>query len=227
MFQIMLFRTQKQLTKNGLRDFIGLFMNTYSSCDQDKDNVLNKAEFIQCLKSDKYLSQIVPTPKEYSNNNKLSDDENTFYETIFNIIDDRNLNYINFVGYIRIRLYSFSWKHCSVFAPFLEEVDFECAMDIVSNHRTASRTLMRQIYFMSLHFSNNPNQRNIDFITFTEIVTSIRLYGTINQKEDEDITRNEFNLALDGNILPIRYNQLIIDQIFELVQFLHHLYLLF
>lgn len=217
-FEIMLYKTQKRLTKDGMRDFIGLFMNTYTACDQDKDNVLNLLEFTKCLQSDQYLSQIVPTPKQYSNNDNLTSSDDVFYKTLFNLIDDRNMNYINFVGYIKIRLFTFSWRQCSVFAPYMEEIDFECAIDIVSGHKTASRTLIRQIFFMSLHFSNNPNQRNIDFLTFAEFANSIRLYGIINQKDDEDITRNEFNLALDGNLLPIRYNQMIIDQIFELVQ---------
>lgn len=218
MFQIMLYKTQKRLTKNGLRDFIQLFTKTYNSCDKDKDNVLNFSEFKECLKSDQYLNQIIPTPKQYSNNEELTSSEDVFYKTLFNLIDDRNLGYINFVSYIKIRLFSFSWRQCSIYAPYMEEVDFECAIDIISGHKTASRTLIRQIFFMSLYFSNNPNQRNIDFLTFVEFANCIKLYGMINQKEDEDITRNEFNLALDGNLLPIRYNQMIIDQIFDLVQ---------
>jgi len=218
MFQVMLYKTQKRLSKNGVRDFIGLFMNTYTACDEDKDNVLDLSEFTKCMKSDPYLTQIVPTPEEYSNNDKLTSSEDVFYTTLFNLIDDRNLNYINFVGYVKVRLYSFSWRHCSIYAPYMEEVDFECAIDVVSGHKTTSRTLNRQIFFMSLHFSNNPNQRNIDFLTFAEFANSIRLYGVINQKDDDDITRSEFNLVLDGNLLPIRYNQMIIDQIFELVQ---------
>jgi len=49
------------------------------------------------------------------------------------------------------------------------------------------------------------------------IAGSVRLYGKINSKEDSDATTAEFNLALDSNVLPIRYNQDIINQMFKLV----------
>jgi Ca2+-binding EF-hand superfamily protein len=45
----------------------------------------------------------------------------------------------------------------------------------------------------------------------------MRLFGKINGKEDGDVTRSEFNNALDNNVLPIRYSQAIIDQMFALV----------
>lgn len=217
-FHILLYKREKQISLNGVRDFIGIFMNTYNSCDEDQDNVLNFEEFKNCVSKDKYMSMIIPTPPEYSINRNLTDTSENFYSAIFHILDDRNLNYINFVSWMRIKLFAFSWRFCSVNGPYVEEIDFECAIDVISNHRTASRTLLRQVFFVSLYLANNYYLRNIDFLTFTSIASSIRLFGFINIKEDEDITRSEFNLALDGNMLPIRYNQVIIDEFFELVQ---------
>ena len=46
----------------------------------------------------------------------------------------------------------------------------------------------------------------------------MRLFAKINGKEDGDITKNEFNNALDNNILPIRYSQVTINEMFSLVK---------
>jgi len=71
---------------------------------------------------------------------------------------------------------------------------------------------------MALEFSGNINLRNLDFVTYVTFAQAIRMFGKINGKEDNDITRNEFNLALDNNVLPIRYNQGTIDNIFKLIE---------
>merc|ERR1712032_1097266 len=56
-----------------------------------------------------------------------------------------------------------------------------------------------------------------DFVTYVSFAQAVRLYGKINGKEDNDITRNEFNLALDNNLLPLRYNQGVVDAFFKLI----------
>jgi len=65
--------------------------------------------------------------------------------------------------------------------------------------------------------SNNEYLRHLDFVTFLYVSISMRLYGKINGKEDGDITKSEFNAALDNNVLPARYSQATINQIFNLV----------
>jgi hypothetical protein len=78
-------------------------------------------------------------------------------------------------------------------------------MDVISGWKTKYRTKGRNIYKLTLELGNNESIRNVDFITFFIIGTTIRLYGDINRKEDDDISRSEFNLALDNNLLSIRY----------------------
>jgi len=217
-FGIMLDQKEKYQDEYHEKGFISLFLNTFSRCDKDKDNVLIKEEFIECLMNDKYISLIIPPQSEFSNNNKYSKSNKVSHEILFNLLDDKRSNFVNFLNYMKLRMYSFSWRKCSVLSPFMDETNFECAIDIISGSKTASKTRIRQLYYFALYNSNNPQGTNINFITFVGIANSIRLYGEINLKDDDDISRNEFNMALDGNVLPIRYNQLIIDQMFELVK---------
>jgi len=50
------------------------------------------------------------------------------------------------------------------------------------------------------------------------IANSVRLYGLINGRDNSDATKDEFNSAMDSNILPQRYNQDVINQLFRLVE---------
>jgi len=80
------------------------------------------------------------------------------------------------------------------------------------------RQTSRNIYYLAIKLAPNAQRtRHIDFINFINLATSIRTYGSINQKEDADATKAEFNNALDNNILPIRFNQKVIDDFFKLV----------
>merc|ERR1712222_214037 len=56
----------------------------------------------------------------------------------------------------------------------------------------------------------------MDFIIFSDLALSVRLYGKINRKEDNVASTNEFNLALDNSILPERFNQKTIEYLFKL-----------
>lgn len=116
-----------------------------------------------------------------------------------------------------LRLMVFSWKHCSVQGPFIEESNFEFAIEVSSGYRTLSKIAARRIFNLELELSNLESIRNFDFITFLYLSLSLRLYGNINGKEDGDITRTEFNTALDNYILYSRYSQIVIDQLFGLV----------
>jgi len=126
-------------------------------------------------------------------------------------------NYLNFHEYMKLRLMVFSWKHCSVQGPFIEESNFECALEVASGYRTLSKAAARRLFQLGLEMSNLEHLRNLDFISFLYVALSMRIYGKVNGKEDGDITKKEFNLAMDNNILPVRYSQKIIDQFFKLV----------
>jgi len=52
----------------------------------------------------------------------------TYSDTLFDLLDPHDTAFINFHSYMQMRLYIFSWRRCSVAAPFIEESNFECAM---------------------------------------------------------------------------------------------------
>jgi len=222
-FHLMLLRNEKRLTTNGVRDFIYFFMNSFSACDKDKDNMLSLSEFSDCLTTDKYLVQIIPIDPRKGNSTYFSPlykkhDSEEFSKQVFESLDEKEFGYLNFNDYMILRLMTFSWRKCSVFAPYIEETDFECAIEIVAGYKTLSRTLVRKIFFLALELSKSNDNRAVDFLTFINIAGSIKIYSKINMKQDDDITRNEFNSALDANMIPIRYNQHIINQMFQMMQ---------
>jgi hypothetical protein len=102
-------------------------------------------------------------------------------------------------------------------APFIEEVNFECAIEVVAGFKTLSRNSARNLYSLGLKLGNNESIRNMDFITYTILATSVKLFSKMNTKEDNDLTKEEMNFALDKNILPMRYNQDVVNYMFELV----------
>jgi len=208
-------------TPEGLRAFIKYFINYFEACDQDQDMQLSKAEFQGCLTNDSFLSIIdVPTrnysaltvsPYNYTNITEYGNN-------LFELLDPLNTNYLNFHSYMHLRLFIFSWRRCSVAAPFLEESNFECAIEISAGWKSMSRNQARKLFFLGLELSGSESLRNLDFVTYVSIAQAVRLYGKINGKEDNDITVAEMNLALDNNILPIRYNQDIIGYFFKLIE---------
>lgn len=213
-------KERKEGMETDRRTFIEIYIQEYEACDQNHDNVLNSTEFESCMKNDSYLSQIqIPGQQFAAIKNYTSNDTKTgFYSILFDLYDPYHVGYLNFHDFMLLRLTVYSWKKCSVMAPFIEEVNFECAIEIAAGFKTLSRNTVRRIYMLALELSNSESIRNLDFTTYVIIATSIRIYGKINGKEDNDITRNEFNLALDSNILPMRYNQDVINNIFKLIE---------
>merc|ERR1712151_877909 len=108
-----------------------------------------------------------------------------------------------------------SWMKCSTGSPFLEEAAFECAIEKASGWKTMNRNQGRALFDNALSFSNSVN-RQMDFIIFSDLALSVRLYGKINRKEDNVASVNEFNLALDNSVLPERFNQKTIEYLFKL-----------
>jgi len=214
------FRSEYAHTEEGLRSFIRFFINYFESCDLDGDNQLSRGEFRKCMKNDTFLMIIDIPSKNYSalSANPLNYTNETIYaDTLFDLLDDHDTGYINFHSYMHLRLFIFSWRRCSVAAPFIEESNFECAIEIAAGWKTMNRNTNRKLFFLALEMSGNINIRNLDFVTYVSFAQAVRLYGKINGKEDNDITRNEFNLALDNNLLPLRYNQGVVDAFFKLI----------
>lgn len=213
------YRDEYGHNQQGLRGFIRYFINYFEACDLDGDNQLSRKEFRRCMKNDTFLMIIDIPSKNYSalSGNPLNyTNETNYADTLFDLIDPQESGYVNFHGYMSLRLYIFSWRRCSVAAPFIEESNFECAIEIAAGWKTMGRNTVRKLFFLALEMSGNVNIRNLDFVTYVSFAQAVRLYGKINGKEDNDVTRNELNLALDNNILPLRYNQAIIDYFFKL-----------
>jgi hypothetical protein len=218
-YQDMNYQQQIDHTEKGVRAFLQIFVTQFQNCDTNYDNILNLSEFLGCMANDTYLNEIQPPPAVFSPYvNYTWNNATGFYPILFQILDTHHTGYMTFHGYMTLRLMRFSWKKCSVMAPFIEEINFECAIEIASGYKTLPRNSVRRLFSLGLELSNSESLRNLDFITYLLIASSVRLYGFINGKEDSDISRSEFNLALDSNILPMRYNQDIINQIFSLVE---------
>lgn len=218
-YQDMNYQREIDHSEKGIRSFLQIFVNQFQSCDLNYDNILSMAEFTGCMRNDSYLATIVPpTPNFASFINYTFTNTTGFYPIIFNILDTHKQGYLNFHAYMTLRLMAFSWRKCSVSAPFIEEVNFECALEVSSGYRTLPRTTVRRLFNLGIELSNSESTRNLDFITYLLVATSTRVYGQINGKEDTDITRSEFNMALDSNILPMRYNQDIINNIYTLIE---------
>jgi hypothetical protein len=214
-----LHESNKEVNPQTTKNVISLFTSQYEACDLDHDNVLDFEEFSGCFKNDTYLSRIQPPARLFANyaNNSYTN-ETGFYSLLYNTMDSYKLNYTNFYDYMLMRLFVFSWSKCSVNGPFIEELNFECAIDIAAGWRTMSRTTARRLYQIALDLTNTREHRNIDFVTYVMVANSVRLYGIINGRGNSDATNAEFNAALDANLLPQRYNQDVIDELFKLVE---------
>ncbi|MFO0515351.1 MAG: hypothetical protein ACK5YA_00710 [bacterium] len=173
------------------RAYMEIFLNSFYNCDKNWDNVLDYNEFKTCMSNDTYLSVISPPAAVYAAFANYTNPD-FFYTKIFQIMDFLGAGALNFHAYMELRLMIFSWKKCSVVAPFIEETSWECAIEIVSGFKTTSRTTLRSTFYMCLELANSKNIRNIDFISFLMFASSSRLYGRINGKLDHDVTSKFF-----------------------------------
>lgn len=196
-----------------------LFIKNFEKCDTTKDNKINLTEFDHCVKTDPYLQFIKATPLRYATFANFSyTEENGFNAFLFKILDGYENNKMNFYDYLMLRLMAFAWKKCSVNTPYMDEQNFECAIDITSGWHSLPRNTARQLFKLILALAPNGEKlRNIDFISYFLVANSIRLYGKINVKEDNDATKADFKNAMDASILPARYGDAIIDLLFNLV----------
>jgi len=169
------------------RAFIEIFLNEFYNSDANKDNLWDLTEMTAAFKNDSYISHLLPPSSVYAvsqNNTVLAN----FIIEIFNVIDQQKKGVINFNEYMELRLYVFSWRKCSVLGPFIEEANWECAIEVVAGYKTNSRTTLRNTYYMIMDLVNASTVRNIDFITYIQFASTARLYARINGKQDNDIS---------------------------------------
>jgi len=211
------FADMKGVSEKSFRSFQYNFITPFEKCDVDVDSLLNLKEFTKCLKTDPYLNRIsIPDtkfPLQGSTIKFKNFDE--YAKILYGIYDDSRMGKMNFYNYMQIRLFTFSWMKCSTGSPFIEEANFECAMEKAAGWKTMQRNQARALFENALSFSGSVN-REMDFVIFSDLALSVRLYGKINRKEDNVANKNEMDLALDNNILPERFNQKTIEYLFTL-----------
>ena len=213
-----IFKKNKFAGVTDFRSAYSLFISHFENCDKNKDHLLDLPEFDNCLKNDPYLSLIQIPDKLYASYlNYTLKTVQGFSNLLFTFVDCYDRGSANFYDYLMLRLFAFSWRKCSVNAPFIDETSFECAVDIFSSGRSINTNSLRKLFELSLELSNSDSLRTLDFISYYAIGSSIRLFGKINAKEDYEAGRNEFDIALDTNVLPTRFNQKVIDDLFKLV----------
>lgn len=206
----------------GIDDFRSayeLFIENFNKCDKNNDNLLDVNEFSACMTSDPYLSIIQePTPlystyKNYTNSS-------AFYQEVYTFASNYDEKGLNFYDYIIIRFFNWAWRKCGVANRFMDETTFECAVDLTSGTKSLNSKTLRNVFYLALKLTNSNYMpvRTVDFVSYFALASSIRLFGRINAKENFDASIGEFNIALDNNILPTRYNQDIINQLFRLIK---------
>lgn len=215
LFSYMLFRQEKVINENSLNIFSTLYVRDWVLCDADSSGTMTFKEFMTCMKNSTYLNFLVLPPNEFASRPVYNNTE-VYYNTIFRLLDEKNWGYLNFLQFMYLRLYAFSWRYCSVFAPYIDENSFECALEVVANYKALSRSKLKNLYRFGLELSYTENYKNMDFISFMQIAEPVRLFAKINSKQDEDLTRSEFERALDNGILPARFNQDIVNMFFFL-----------
>lgn len=211
------FADMNGVTEASLRSFNYNFITPFEKCDVDVDSLLNLKEFTACLKTDPYLSRIAIPDKKFPLQGSVLKYKNAaeYAGILYGVFDDNKMGNMNFYNYMQLRLIAFSWMKCSPGSPFIEEANFECAIEKASGSKTMNRNQARALFEKTMSFSGSEN-REMDFVIFSEIALAVRLYGKLNGKGDNLANKNEMNLALDNNILPQRYNQKTVESFFQL-----------
>jgi hypothetical protein len=211
------FEDMKGVSERSLRSFKHNFILPFEICDDNHNNLLDLEEFKKCLKKDEYLNRIYIANNTFPIQGSVIEYNNftEYAKMLFDIFDDRKMGNLNFHNYMSIRLMTFSWMRCSTASPFIEEVNFECAIDVIAGSKSLVGNQAKALYDNGLQFFGSLN-RKMDFIIFCHLATSVRLYGKINKNEGTNINLKELTLALDNNILPERYNKKTIKYLMKL-----------
>jgi hypothetical protein len=228
-FHLFLYLNNKDITPHSTRGIIKLFTDSFEKCDLNKDNVLSNEEFNSCVKSSKYfkifnldeIRQPQYMIKLIKENVKWTNilDTDSLVIRVFSLLDEFGNNYLNFYDYMILRLISFAWRRCNNIGFFIDEVNFECAIEIVAKKKTLNRNSAKTLYALGLELSNYQTFRHLDLATFVLLSLDCRLYSKINTKEDDELTLNELTTALEASVLPIRYDREIVKLFFSMLSY--------
>ena len=206
----------------GITDFrssYALFIKNFNNCDKDGNLLLNKDEFAACMISDPYLKTVQQPGHSFSVMRNFTN-ETAYNGDLFEFANNYDLQALNFYDYVMIRLFAFAWRKCTVATKFMDEATFECAIEITSGTKSLNTNTLRNIFQLGLRLTNTKSMpmRTLDFLTYYALASSIKLFGRVNARENFDATIIEFNIALDTNALPTRYNQDTINQMFRIIK---------
>ena len=213
-YHIMSSAKNGKVTQEDMRSFYNLFIKNFDLCDTKKQNKITKEEFVKCMTSDVFLSKIqVPTESQVTNKNLTSKDE--FPKILFEIYDENRNDALTFYDYLTLRLLRFSWDKCSVNAAILDEANFACAINAASGYKTLSHNSLNRLFGFAMEISGS--RTTIDFVSFSHVALSLNLFGKINGKRDSEISQKELMIALEHGILPSRYNEDVVNEMFALI----------
>jgi hypothetical protein len=213
----LIFKNKKFAGVSDFRNSYAVFIKNFNTCDKDNNLLLDKNEFSACMNSDPYLSIIQQPLQIYSVGRNFTNATAYNYD-IFNFANNYDVGGLNIYDYVMIRLFAFAWRKCTISNNFMDESSFECAIDIISGAKSLNTNTLRSIFKLGLNLLNTKSMpvRTLDFFTYYALGSSIRLFFKINTRGNLDARLHEFNVALDNNILPTRYNQDIINQLYRL-----------
>lgn len=205
-YEIISGNSPNKADSDAMRSFFSTFIENFDKCTSSNKNLLSKEDFTKCIQSDTYFTQTINST------------DKSITDLLYNLLEDKNDKGISFFGYLLLRLFRFSWAQCSTNSNFIEEANFECAIQIASGFSGLSSGVLHRIFDFSLNFGSNKTERYLDFATYCYIASSMKLFNRINGKIDQDISVREMRIAIDHNILPRRYSTGINEDLFKVIE---------
>jgi hypothetical protein len=209
---------ENDLSKMSLISAIEYFIKPFDKCDKNKDNLLSNEEFKNCINKDKHLSflQLLNTGKQYFPTFPKYDILKIFLRGI-DTASNGNKNsseHFNFYHYMELRLISFSLRKCGDLHFFVSRNIFNCSLNyIVQRGRSIPQTTAKRVFELGRELSNIRSHRNLDIVTFLILVRDIKLFTKVNRKNNNKVDTGELISAVRNGILPMFYNNKIIEMI--------------
>lgn len=202
-------------------DFKTKYEEAFKTCDINNNGELSQEEFVNCTTINKeHFDNIIPQIKNQKlikNNLILHGMKNKedYASRLYELFVPKTYK-IDYYVYMTIVLYNYAIKKCQNAPYFLYEKKFECLIQEVVPYRTLSHGTMKQLFNFCLKMSPSPEKREVDMPTFILVSLSVRLFGKINARNNYAVSKTEMINAAENGRLPVRYNEDIINNMFEL-----------
>lgn len=202
-------------------DFKTKYEEAFKTCDVNNKGELTKDEFINCTNINKvHFDNIIPQIKNqrYVKNNLIlhgMKNREDYASRLYDLFVPKTYK-IDYYGYMTVVLYNYAIKKCQNAPYFLYEKKFECLIQEVVPYRTLPHGTMKQLFNFCLKMSPSPEKREVDMPTFILVSLSMRLFAKINVRNNYALSKTEMANAAENGKLPVRYNEEIIKNMFEL-----------